>query len=165
MSDCQEVKFITWIYSTTNYNELGRYYFCPEKLRHPCRNGRLVRKNVQFAIMGNKTMWKYLSTFPIVFLSTPACTNQPTHPPTSTSMSLPSLEAHFPQVDIPMGNVDFLVRGKLALENGCLRVNKANLATGDSFLLIWNSNFAICKEQSQDCFVVPLLATTEYSEV
>jgi hypothetical protein len=60
----------------------------------------------------------------------------------------PSLQdIYFPQLAVPLGNTDFLVRGELTIENGCLRVSKANLATGDSFLLIWDLNFASRKEQ------------------
>ena len=92
-------------------------------------------------------MWKYLLTFLTIFLSTTACTSQPTPPPTSTSTSLPSLEAHFPQISIPIGNVDLVIRGELVLENGCLRVNEANLAIGNSFMLIWDEKFATRKVQ------------------
>jgi hypothetical protein len=88
--------------------------------------------------------------YQVIRLSTTACASQPTPSPTSiptsTATSLPSPDAHFPQMEILTGGVAYLVKGELALENGCF--NKANLVTGDSFLLIWNSNFAIRKEQS-----------------
>ncbi len=92
-------------------------------------------------------MRKHLLKFIVIFLSVTACVNRETSVPTSTSTTAPSPDAHFPQVATPIGNVDFLVTGELVLENGCLRVSKANLATGDNFLLIWDKNFATRREQ------------------
>jgi hypothetical protein len=110
-------------------------------------DGRLTGQNLQFAVTGNKEMWKYLLSFMITLLSITACKGQTTSSPASTPISPPSLDIHFPQLDRPLGNTDSLVRGELTLENKCLRVSKAKTLLGDSFLLIWEPNFAIRKEQ------------------
>ena len=96
-------------------------------------------------------MCKYHLILAMIFLSIDACTSQPTPSltsiPTDTATSLPPPDAHFPQMEILTGGVDYLVRGELSLENGCLRVSNTNTSTGDSFLLIWDENFATRTEQ------------------
>jgi hypothetical protein len=96
-------------------------------------------------------MWKYFLTLAMIFLSIDACTSQPTPSltsiPTDTATSLPPPDAHFPQMEILTGGIEMLIRGELALENGCLRVSNTNTSTGDSFLLIWDEKFATRTEQ------------------
>lgn len=61
----------------------------------------------------------------------------------------PLLGAHFPQsMEIQGGDLVTSLKGKLALENGCLRINEVKgTVDGSSFLLIWDLRFSTRTEQ------------------
>jgi len=61
----------------------------------------------------------------------------------------PSLRAHFPQaMEIQGGSWETTLKGKLVLENGCLRISiMENAVEGESFLLIWDLRFSTHTEQ------------------
>jgi hypothetical protein len=99
-------------------------------------------------------MLSRMLTFIIVCLIITACTNEVTSTLTSisTSTSAPSLGAHFPQINTQTGGMsgmDILLRGKLTLDNSCLRVSELEWPSvkGDSFLLIWDLRFSTRTEQ------------------
>ncbi len=81
-------------------------------------------------------MWKHFLIFTITCLMGTACTGQTASTPTDP----PSLVSHFPQqINTPNAYMDALIRGRLVLANGCLRVNDAD---GNSILLIWRPGFS-----------------------
>lgn len=97
-------------------------------------------------------MWKRISLIFIIFLITISCANQestnvPALNTTDEIKNAPSLGAYFPQTNNILDNTDALVRGKLTLDNGCLRVSETNTINGDSYLLIWDSRFSTRTEQ------------------
>jgi len=61
----------------------------------------------------------------------------------------PSLGAHFPQLNNPQSaSTRTAIKGKLVLENGCLRINGMGEAVdGDSVLLIWHLTVSTRAEQ------------------
>lgn len=61
----------------------------------------------------------------------------------------PSLGAHFPQLITPQNvYLEALIKGKLVLENGCLRMSGVDGAVnGSTFLLIWDQKFSTRTKQ------------------
>jgi len=88
----------------------------------------------------------------IIFLITASCadresTNTPPLDTAVETVSTSSFGAHFPQTNTILGNTDALITGKLALDNGCLRVSETNTINEESYLLIWDETFSIRTEQ------------------
>lgn len=85
-------------------------------------------------------MWKRISLFIIIILTTISCADNKT-------ASGPSLGDHFPQkINTPNTYMEMLVEGKLVLDNGCLRINEVGV-NGLSIMLIWDSRFSTRTEQ------------------
>jgi hypothetical protein len=112
---------------------------------HRRGNGPVCGGNFQSAIKGKSAMWKFLLTFIIICFIVTACANQATSSPTSA----PSLDAHFPQyINTPIAYLDISIKGKLVLDNGCLRVSGVKgRDSGDNFLLIWDTRFSTRREE------------------
>ena len=81
---------------------------------------------------------------PIIFILLTACSRLTTVAPTNTRINTPSLGDHFPQlINTPSVYLEALIKGKLVLENGCLRISGVDGAVnGATFLLIWDQRFS-----------------------